>query len=327
MVLNAWTFGGLAGAIFLFIIGLVLIIKGGDYFVDAAVWVADVLKIPKFLIGATIVSLATTLPELLVSSFAVAAGKLDTGIGNAVGSVTANTGLILALSAIFVSGTVNKKEFGIKSIIILTTILILFVTTFTTHMFTLIPSFILFGILGFYIYITIKLAKEGNDEKFEDVEVNKKAIIINIIKFIGGAVGIVIGAQLLVDNSTVIALSLGVSEGIIAITIVAIGTSLPELVTTITSIVKKQGSLGVGNIIGANTIDLVLILPICSFISKGKLDVSPQAYILDIPACAIILCIAIIPTLIKGKFSKVQGFAMLGSYLTYVALAAIYFGA
>lgn len=118
MFLEGWTFGGIYGAIFLLIVGIILIVKGGDFFVDASVWMADELKVPKFLIGATIVAFATTLPELLVSVIASIGGQNDMAVGNAVGSVTANTGLILAISAIFVSGTVNRKDFGVKGLLI-----------------------------------------------------------------------------------------------------------------------------------------------------------------------------------------------------------------
>ena len=105
-------------AVILLVIGIVLIVKGGDFFVYASVWVAEVLKMPKFLIGATIVSIATTLPEMIVSIIAVCGGNYAISIGNAVGSVTANTGLILAISAIFVSGAIERRDFGIKSILI-----------------------------------------------------------------------------------------------------------------------------------------------------------------------------------------------------------------
>lgn len=326
---------GIWAAIVLFIIGLVLIIKGGDIFVDAAVWMADVLHMPKFLIGATIVSVATTLPELLVSIFAVAQGDYSIGVGNAVGSVTANTGLILALSAMFLKPSIDRKEFGVKGGIIILVGLTMFFFTFFGHNFSIVPSIILLLFLGFHFYNLIKEAKanaanakevveEGQEEKVSE-KPSKKEIIVNIVKFVLGACGIVIGAQLMVNNSTIIAEDLGVSEGIIGITIVAIGTSLPELVTTLTAIRKKQAELGVGNIIGANIIDLCLILPVCSFIARGNLIVEPQSYILDIPAMLIISIVAIIPTLFKKKFSLWQGLLMLVLYVAYIALAAIFF--
>lgn len=313
-------------AILLLVVGIVCIIKGGDFFVDAAVWVAEVLKMPKFLIGATIVSIATTLPEMIVSIIAVSGGNYAISIGNALGSVTANTGLILAISAVFVGGVIDRRDFGIKSILIIAATLVIFIFGLTGS-FGYLPSILLLVILIYYMYETAVSAKKSSEivekqEAKEKPKVNAKIVILNILKFVVGAAGIVLGADLLVENAKLLASAIGVSDGIIAITIVAIGTSLPELITTITSITKKQGDLGVGNIIGANIIDLVLILPVCSFISKGQLIIEPQSMYLDIPACLLISLVAVVPALINKKFTKIQGFALLALYLTYIILAA-----
>lgn len=330
-LLSTYTAGQITLACVLLAVGIVLIIKGGDFFVDSSVWVAEILHMPKFLIGATIVSLATTLPELLVSIFAVVEGSYDISIGNAVGSVTANTGLILAISAIFVGGAINRKEFGIKAIILVISSTVLFAFSLSGS-FGIIPSVLLMLVFIYYTYETIVSAKRNMSDQKEITKTevqekpSKKVVFINIMKFIFGAIGIVVGARLLIDNSIIVATSLGISEGIIAITIVAIGTSLPELITTITSIVKKQGELGVGNIIGANIIDLVMILPICSFICAGKLIITDQGRYLDMPAMLIITLVAVIPPIFTKKFTKIQGFIMLALYITYLVLAATFFG-
>lgn len=312
-------------AVLLLALGIVFIIKGGDFFVDASVWVAEVLKMPKFLIGATIVSIATTLPEMIVSIIAVAGGNFAISIGNALGSVTANTGLILAISAIFVGGVINRRDFGIKAILIMAATVIIFIFGLTGT-FGILPSILLLVILIYYMYETAASAKRSietvEEREATDEKAEPKKVIINIIKFVVGAAGIVLGADLLVENAKLLASAIGVSDGIIAITIVAIGTSLPELITTITSITKKQGDLGVGNIIGANIIDLVLILPICSFISKGQLIIEPQSMFLDIPASLVISLVAVVPALIFKKFTKLQGFVMLALYILYIVLAA-----
>ncbi len=313
-------------AVLLLIVGIICIIKGGDFFVDASVWVAEVLKMPKFLIGATIVSIATTLPEMIVSIIAVSGGNYAISIGNALGSVTANTGLILAISAVFVGGVIDRRDFGIKSVLIIGATLVIFIFGLTGT-FGYIPSVLLLIILIYYMYETAVSAKRSSDaiekqEAKEKIKVNAKVIILNVLKFIVGAAGIVLGADLLIENAKLLASAIGVSDGIIAITIVAIGTSLPELITTITSITKKQGDLGVGNIIGANIIDLVLILPVCSFISKGQLIIEPQSMYLDIPACLLISLVAVVPALINKKFTKIQGFILLALYLIYIILAA-----
>lgn len=313
-------------AVLLLVVGIIFIIKGGDFFVDASVWVAEVLRMPKFLIGATIVSLATTLPEMIVSIIAVCGGNYAISIGNAVGSVTANTGLILAISAIFVSGAIERRDFGVKSILIILSTLIIFLFGLSGK-FGILPSVMLLIILIYYMYETILSAKRAVEQKEQleaetKKEVSSKTTALNIIKFVVGAAGIVLGADLLVENAKIVASALGVSDGIIAITIVAIGTSLPELITTITSVVKKQGDLGVGNIIGANIIDLVLILPICSFISGGNLVVEPQSMLLDAPFCLLISLIAVVPAFVFKKFTKLQGFILLSVYLLYIILAA-----
>ncbi len=147
-----------------------------------------------------------------------------------------------------------------------------------------------------------------------------KQMALNIVKFLIGAAAVVVGADLLVDDGTVIARHLGVSEAIIGVTIIAIGTSLPELVTTLTAVAKKQLELSIGNIIGANIIDLTLILPICAFLSGGTLTVGKHSAFLDMPVCLLVIAIAIIPTLIFKKLSRWQGALMVCIYIGYVAV-------
>ncbi|MFI3229651.1 MAG: hypothetical protein R3Y23_05760, partial [Bacillota bacterium] len=158
------------------------------------------------------------------------------------------------------------------------------------------------------------------DTTEEGVDKTPKTIILNILKFIGGAIALVVGAELLVDNGTILAELIGVSEGIIAVTLVAIGTSLPELVTMVTSLIKKNGSMSVGNILGANIIDITLILPICSMVAGGSLLVDTASIYLDMPFCLGIAMIALIPSIFTQKFSRWQGVLMICSYITYLVL-------
>ena len=277
----------------------------------------------------TIVSIATTLPELIVSIIAVLSGNYSISIGNAVGSVTANTGLILAIGIIFMNGTIERKEFGIKAILIILASLIIFIFGLSGS-FGILPSMLLLIIFLYDVYETIVSSKRSL--KKEDKNINKyknetkrKTITVNVIKFIAGMIGIIFGANLLVENAKTLAIAIGVSDGIIAITIVAVGTSLPELITTITAIIKKQSDLGIGNIIGANIIDLVLILPICSIISKGKLIIEPQSMYLDVPVLLIISLLTILPTMINKRFTKIQGVTLLIMYIIYLVLATTLF--
>ena len=306
----------------LFILGLILIIKGGDYFVDASTWIAEISGIPKFIIGATIVSLATTLPELLVSTFAALQDPPNVGIavGNAVGSVTANTGLIMGISIVCIPAVIKRNQLSFKGILLLLCCAALFAFSFGGEL-GLFPSIIILILFGIYIFENIKDAKRDNEKSLKNNEKpTKKIVITNILKFILGAAGIVIGADLLVDNGQLIAKSLGISDAIIGVTVIAIGTSLPELVTTITAIVKKQASLSVGNIIGANIIDLTLIMPLCAVISGGSLPIDAQSSRLDLPVCLIIQLIAIIPALISQKFKRCQGVTLIVLYSIYLVV-------
>ena len=315
----------LALTIVLFVIGLVLIIKGGDWFVDAASWMAEASGMPKFLIGATIVSVATTLPEIIVSSMAAAEGSTDMAIGNAIGSVTANIGLIMAVSLLFLPAVIQRKQFAFKGVLMVGSCVLLWALCLDGTL-TIAESLLVLALFAAYIVEnvhTAKLESRNSSEEREAVDKSRKALWKNIGLFVLGAVCLVAGSRLLVDNGTELARLLGVSERIIAVTMVAIGTSLPELVTAITAIVKKQTSMSVGNILGANIIDVTVILPICAFIG-GKLTIAAesmrQTLYLDMPVCTIETALAVVPTLIFKKFQKWQGVLMLCVYLAYLIL-------
>lgn len=313
----------------LFALGLGLIIKGGDFFVDAASWIAEASGIPKFIIGATIVSFATTMPEMLVSVFAALEGNADIAVGNAVGSVTANTGLIMCLSLLCMSCMMQRKQFGVKAVLLLAAVLALFGFTQDGSLSIMESVLILIIFVGFIAESLIAARREQGMEAPSDNEkpaTDRKTVWTNIGKFVVGAAGIVLGAQLLIDNGKAIASALGVPDAIIAATMIAIGTSLPELVTTITAIRKKQSSLSVGNIIGANIMDLTLIMPLCALIQGKPLSVLNQGRVLDIPACLIISAAAMVPALVTGKFQKWQSWLIGGLYVVYLAVMFTCFG-
>ena len=300
----------------LFVIGLVLIVKGGDLFVDAASWIAEVSGIPKFIVGATIVSLATTLPEMIVSVMAAVEGKVDMAVGNAVGSVTANTALIFAIAVLFMTVELTRRQYLTKSVILIASSAVVLLASLTGQ-FQFWGTIVLFLLFFAFIFENVKQAKlEMHDA--EKPEFSGKELAKNIAMFVFGAAGIVVGSRLLVDSGSDIAAYLGVPESIIAVTLVAVGTSLPELVTTITSIIKKQSSLSAGNIIGANIIDLCLILPLCDLVSAEKLPISHQSIVLDMPACLLVVVTCVLPMLLRQKSSKVQGAVLLVLYIGYL---------
>lgn len=312
-------------AIILFLIGIVLIVKGGDFFVDAASWIAEVSGIPKLIVGATIVSLATTLPEMLVSVMAAAEGEVEMSVGNAVGSVTANIGLIMAISLVCMPAVIRRKDYLVKSVLMLAAAGLIVVTGLKGQVGTGI-SLVL--VVIFCVFMgdnvasalrSMKAEKENGSRKGWS-SVGRKEVAVNFVKFVLGAVGIVVGAQLLVDNGKVLATLAGIDERIIGVTIIAIGTSLPELVTTVTAIIKKQSSLSIGNILGANIIDLALIMPVSSLVAGKALPIDPGSARFDFPACLLVGCIAVLPTMITGRFRRWQGVVLLAVYAVYMFL-------
>lgn len=324
-----FTGSNLVSVLLLFTAGLVLIIKGGDLFVDAATWIAEASGIPKFIIGATVVSFATTLPEMLVSVFAALEGNADIAVGNAVGSVTANTGLIMCLSLVCLNCAMTRKQFGVKAGILLATIVVLFGFTRDGQLSVFESAVILVFFAIFLAENLIAGRREQENEASESdvrAKIDAKTMSINIAKFVFGAAAIVLGAQLLIDNGSALARMLNVPDSIIAATMIAIGTSLPELVTTITAIRKKQSSLSVGNIIGANIMDLTLIMPLCALIQGKSMIVERQGMLLDIPACLVISAAALIPALISGKFKRWIGYLIGGLYIIYLIIMFTSFG-
>lgn len=320
-------FGSLTGgplmavSVIIFIVGLIFIIKGGDWFVDSASWFAEATGIPKFVVGATVVSFATTLPELLVSVRAAVNGSAQLAIGNAIGSVTANTTLIMGVSLVAMAGVVNRKSFSIKGALFLASSIGLTVLSLKGYLPTW-SAFILWAIFIAFMVVNLVEGKKGaeNDE-IDSYE--KKEIPGKILFFILGTAGIVFGAEFLVGSGKTIASGMGVSEAIIGFTVIALGTSLPELVTTLTAIRKKESSLSVGNIIGANIIDLTLILPLCAMINGKALPVEKVNLVFDFPVCILASVIAVVPTMIQGKFKKWQGFALLTVYVAYMVFLVL----
>lgn len=313
----------LAVIIFLFLVGIVFIVKGGDYFVDAASWMAEVSGIPKLIIGATVVSLATTLPEMLVSVMAAARGSVDMAIGNAVGSVTANVGLIMAISLICMPAVIRRGDYLMKSALMLAAAGLIVVSGAAGETGTAVSA-ALMAVFFLFLWENVSSARKAMKVSGEDNGRKKisgrKEVTANLLKFAVGAVGIVWGADLLVDNGSALASMIGIPERVIGVTIIAVGTSLPELITTITAIVKKQSSLSVGNILGANIIDLTLILPLSSLVSGKALPIAETSARLDLPACLLVGCIAVIPAMIREKFQKWQGMLLLAVYAAYLFL-------
>ena len=309
----------------IFLAGIILIVKGGDYFVDAASWIAEVSGVPKLIVGATIVSLATTLPEMLVSLMAAAQGKVDMAVGNAAGSVTANIGLIMALSVLCMPVAILRGDYLLKSALMLAAAGIV-AWAGGRGAVGLRPSLLLLGIFGAFLFENVRCARRsmryggaGCFGLFSGPP-RKRELLFYCAKFTAGAAAVVLGADLLVDSGSALARLAGVSERVVGVTIVAVGTSLPELVTTVTAVAKRQSALSVGNILGANILDLTLILPMSALAAGKALPVSAASARLDLPVCLLAGCVALLPAMATARFRRWQGVALLAIYAAYLVL-------
>lgn len=312
----------------LFILGLILLIRGGDWFVRGAVGIAQFFHVPEFIIGATVVSIGTTLPEVMVSSSAALAGHGEIAYGNALGSIICNTALIAAVTIAIRPSRVDTKTLRAPIIFFLIASCFYTVTAILKGSFSRLSGAILLLLFVFYMIFTVISGKKHGNVDLEEIEETSDKISTCIFFLVLGAVLIAFGADLLVDNGTLIASALGVPESVIALTFVALGTSLPELVTAISSLVKGHSSLSLGNIVGANIFNLVLVSGTAALLSPFSVPTGkeimgiPASYVLDIPVMLLVSLILIVPALWKGKLSRVQGISLL---LIYAAFCAVQF--
>ena len=314
---------------FLFAFGLILLIKGGDWFVDAATGIAKRFKLPELLIGATVVSIGTTLPEVMTSALAAASGSGGIAYGNAIGSIICNTSLIAAITITIKPGRVDKRSLVFPVCFFFGAAVFYAINAYVFGRFDLWAGIVL--LVGFVVYMIINVVNmkknpaEDEEEKL-DCELpddNKFGLFKDIGVLVFGAIVIALGAHLLVKSATVIATELGMPESVIALTVVALGTSLPELVTAITSLIKGHGALSLGNVIGANIFNLVLVSGAAITISPFSVPDSALLFgqnvslVLDIPVMLAVMAIMTIPTLFRGKLSRVQGISLLAIYLAF----------
>ncbi len=320
--------------IVLFAVGLGLTCIAGDKFVDAAVAIARRLKIPQIVVGATIVSLGTTLPEILVSTTAVlgSAQSPEISVGNALGSIVCNTALIAGVGQLIrPAKSVKQKSVSWRFLFFVATALLLFVSVLLSPsepfvnkdrivMHSAGKVFRVIGIvmlLGFCVYSFLSIRLKDSDGEAEYDETEKLMPLWGaLLMLVISAGALFVGANLLVDNGVVLAKMAGVEERVIAVTLVALGTSLPELVTTVTSAIKGQGDVGLGNIIGANLFNMLLVIGLPSTIT-GNLVFTSKALYIDMPVSLFVMSLLIVPMLVRKKGSRVQGGILLACYIAY----------
>ena len=314
--------------ILLFLLGRVLLIKGGDWFVDGATVIARKFHLPDILIGATVVSIGTTLPEVMVSATSAVGGHGEIAYGNAIGSIICNTALIAAITITFKPAKVDRDTMKLPVIFFFIASVLYCLVAYLLGYFYWWVGAILLAIFVVYMFLSVRKALKTPQIREDDPAegVSNKQFIKSIILLVVGAALIAIGADLLVDNGIIIAEALGVPEAVIALTFIAIGTSLPELVTAITSLVKGHGSLSLGNIIGANIFNLVLVSGLSTVLSPFPVPNNNQIWginsslVIDLPIMMLVMVLLTIPSLIRGKLSRWQGIVLLTVYAGFCAL-------
>ena len=365
-----------------FAIGLILLIKGGDWFVDGATGIARRFKLPDIVVGATVVSIGTTLPEVMVSTTGALRDSGAMAYGNAIGSIICNTALIAAISIVCNPGPVNVKSMKTPAIFFFASAALYCVASYILGEFPQWMGFAMLAIFVVYMILTVRNGMKNPDAAGEEEGEESSgtpwlglAVVgaVALLTFLGGSffetiplwypvmLGIVIlaylllgsrigssgdeqprklwaelvllvlgaaiiavGADLLVEHGQIIALKLHVPETVVALLFVALGTSLPELVTTITSLRKGRASLGVGNVIGANVFNLVLVSGVAVSLAPFKvpenflLDTNlNMSLVLEIPVMLFVMSLMIFPALLRKKLARWQGVLLLGIYAAF----------
>ena len=314
-------------SVLLFAVGLVLLIKGGDWFVDGATGIAKRFNLPDIVVGATVVSIGTTLPEVMVSTTGALQGSGAMAYGNAIGSIICNTALIAAISIVCNPGPVNTKSMKTPAIFFFASAGLYCLASYVLGTFPRWMGFVMLSIFVVYMVLTVRNGMKNPDEaeEEEEEEGKQRTLIAELVLLVIGAAVIAVGADLLVEHGQIIAIGLGVPETVVALLFVALGTSLPELVTTITSLRSGHASLGVGNVIGANVFNLVLVSGVA--VSLAPFDVPCENFLLntglnmslvfEIPVMLGVMSLMIFPTLASKKLQRWQGILLLGIYVAF----------
>ena len=313
--------------VLLFIVGLLFLIKGGDWFVDGASALARRFHLPELLIGATVVSIGTTLPEVMVSTMSAVSGHGEIAYGNAIGSVICNSALIAAITIAVRPGKVDPKTLRVPVAFFFAAAAIYCVAAYAMGEFTRPLGFVMLAMFVAYMVANVLQMKKAPAAAEAEAEAEnageEMSLTKTLVLLVLGAVLIALGANLLVDNGTLIAQALGVPESVIALTFVALGTSLPELVTAITSLAKGHGALSLGNVIGANVFNLVLVSGVSAAVAPFTIPQNSLLFghnaslVLEFPVMFAVMLLLTLPALFKGKLSRPQGIALLCIYAAF----------
>jgi cation:H+ antiporter len=313
------------------VVCIVMLSAGADWMIDGVVDLAERTGMPKIVIGATVVSLGTTLPEAFVSVMAAYMGNPGLALGNGVGSIIADTGLIFGLTCLLAAVPVNRfildrtgwVQVGVATLLVLIALAALLFSDSPPRLERWI-GFMFLAMLALYLYVTYRWAKQGvgvltgGEEEVQEHEL--MSVGRSWLLIIGGLVLVIVGARILVPSASEIAVRFGVPEDVIAATMVAFGTSLPELMTAIAAIRKGHPEITVGNIVGADVLNVLFVIGAAA--AASPLLIPMNFYYFHFPAMLIILYSfrVFISMNRGGEFQRWQGVWLLGVYLVYVIL-------
>ena len=298
--------------------GIALLVYAGDWVVKSSVWVAEYFNVSKLIIGVTIVSMGTSLPELCVSLSAALGGSANISIGNVVGSNIANVCLILGITAIIITLPIARSVIR-RDLMILLAATLLFAFSLIDSEINILEGIFMLLLMVLYMYLTFKSAKlEPSSEEPDTEPAKKHNIWLSFIIVIISCAGLIAGSELLVYGAENIARSLGVSDRVIADTVFAIGTSLPELTTSIVAAIKKELDISVGNIIGSNIFNICMIIGLTSCVTPLEAEENILSFdVWFLLASLLLLGITVFPIKGKTEIVRIEGILLLLLYIGY----------
>ena len=324
---------GLWGSLLLFAIGVVLLIKGGDWFVDSAVGIAKRFHVPEIIIGATVVSIGTTLPEVMVSTTAALNANGAIAYGNAIGSIICNTALIAALTIAIKPAKIDRKTVVTPVLFFFGSAAIYVVAAYIFGTFDRWLGIIMLLVFAAYMTMTIykgfKNPVQAEEAEEEEEGGKPKSLLMDVIILVLSAGLIAVGADMLEGSSVSLATMAGIPTEVVGVTVVALCTSLPELVTAVTALAKGHGALSLGNIIGANIFNLVLVSGVAVTLSPFAVPAGSTLFgyntslLIEIPLMVGVMAIMTLPAIIKNKLRRWQGITLLGIYAAFVVLQVL----
>ncbi len=303
------------------VIGLVLLVFGGDWLLKAAVGISLRLQIPKIVIGMTVVSFATSAPELIVSIKSALEGATGLAVGNVIGSNIANLGLVLAITVLLSPIDVEKSFYKTDWPVMILASLLLYVFIINDHLIQWYEGAVLFLILLAFLVYLLRFQKNAIEE--EEIEEESLSMLKILFFLVIGGIGLWGGSELLIEGATSLAKNLGVSDAVIGVTVVSVGTSIPELAASLIAVYKKEKAISLGNLIGSNIFNILAVLGITSLITPIQIKEDAMSLLNNDIYWMLAISLVILPMVFmpkKMRIGRESGIILLLSYVVFVYL-------